>query len=237
MRKQLEGVASPLDATLETILPGVHERLDAQRKATEDLHGLVSRLESTMKDCIERNTQDVTIHRLESEINSMFRRMRGQMQEGGAEPFQMHPELIPTNRTIDGNTSPNRGNNNNQVPTIPITYSSIRQLYDHWNGEGEYENMFPGGIAKLELEKGSSWRKTWDNSANKRFSKVKGIISAIHYESTESSISITDVLSIWEDIYVGECNGKISNFHAWVVRHGKIAAKKARGKSRQQSQE
>lgn len=239
MRKQLEGVASPLDANLESILPGVHDRLDAHMKVTEDVHGIVSRVESKMNDSMERNTQDVTIHRLESEINSMFRRMRGEMLGDSGESFQKQPqESTTTNRRIDhGNTLPNSGNTRNQVPTMPITYSSIRQLYDHWNGEGDFENVIPGGIAKLEFEQGCSWRKTWDNSANKRLSKVKGIILAIQNESTENSMSIADVITAWEEIYVGECNGKISNFHAWTVRNGKIAAKKARGKSRQRSQE
>ena len=239
MRQQLEGAASPLDANLESVLPGLHVRLDANMKVTEDVYGIVSRFDTKMDDCMERKSRDVTIHRLESEINSMFRRVRGEMLGDRGESFQEQPqESTTTNRRIDhGNTSPNSGNTRNQLPTMPITYSSIRQLYDHWNGEGDFENVIPGGIAKLEQEQGCSWRKTWDNGANKRLSKVKGIISAIQNESTENSMSIADVITAWEEIYRGECNGKISNFHAWTVRNGKIAAKKARGKSRQRSEE
>lgn len=231
MRIQLEGTSSPLDATLETILPGVHERLDAQRKATEDIHGLLRHLEYTMKDCIE-SSQDSTMERLETEINLMFKRIRAPgaedrvQDERVASPSRDHSpnhtaQVTPANATCAGA----------QFPTMPITYSSLHQLYDHWNGDGEYRNMYEGGIARLESEKGPSWRKSWDNSANKRLSKLKSIVSAIQRESMESGMSITDILSLWGDIYSGPCNGKLSNFHTWAVANGKVLLKKARGKS------
>lgn len=232
MRVQLEGTSSPLDATLETVLPGVHERLDAQRKATEDIHGLLRNLEVTIKDCIN-SSQDNTMERLESEINLMFRRIRSPLTEDTIDESRINQSSSRnTHPNHNSQVSPSNGNSAGaQLPTIPITYSSLHQLYNHWNGEGEYMNMYEGGIARLESEKGASWRKTWDNSANKRLSKLKSIISAIQRESIDSGTPITDVLSLWEDIYSGRCNGKLSNFHSWGVENGKISLKKARGKA------
>ena len=230
MRRKLEGASSPLDATVETVLPGVHERLDAQRKATEDLHGIVCRLETKMDGCIE-STQNSTLLRVETEANLMFRRIRGSARDENIESMDTE-ETAPRNCTSAVN-SPNRTTIVNHLPIIPITYSSLCQLYDHWRGEGEYANIYEGGISRLESEKGSSWRRTWDNSANKRLSKVKSIVLAIQHESTQNEMSIADVLAMWEDIYSRHCNGKLSNFHAWAVENGKIALKKARGKSSQ----
>ena len=234
MRKQLQGASSPLNANLESVLPGVHERLDVHQKTSEDIHGIVSRIERTQQESIERNTQDSAIHLLESEINSMFRRIRSSIHEGITESPSIHQQATSPIRTEHTRIPEFARNNVNELPTIPITYSSIHQLYDHWNGEGEYEYIYSGGIARLESEKGSSWRKSWDNSANKRLSKVKAIISAIHNESKANNMPIADVLTTWESVYSDDCNGKISNFHAWVVANGKIQVKRARGKARDQ---
>lgn len=226
MQGQLQGATSPLDATLETVLPGVHERLDANRKSTEDLVGKVTELTSTLKASLE-NSQDFSMQRLESEINLMLRRIRDpSFLDGSIEPT----ETFPVTQQIQEQPRINN-RNSNQLPTIPITYSSLHQLFNHWNGFGEYENIYPGGISMLEEEQGSSWRKTWDNSANKRLSKMKAIVSAIQREASGSNTSAIHVVEVWEDVYSVECKGKLSNFHAWLIENGKIELKKARGRS------
>lgn len=83
----------------------------------------------------------------------------------------------------------------------------------------------------LEEEQGLSWRKTWDNSANKRLSKMKAIVLAIQREASGSNTSAIHVVEVWEDVYSVECKGKLSNFHAWLIENGKIEVKKARGRS------
>ena len=213
-------------------MPGLHERLDAQRKATQDLHGLVTRLESTMKQAIS-HTQDATMHRLESEFHLMFRRIRESTTDFFSE--ESSPPPNSTRETTETTTVNSTRSPLNTLPLMPITYSSICQLYNHWNGEGEYGSTCAGGISKLESEKGSTWRRNWDNAANKRLSKVKAIVAAIRRESNEKNISITEVITMWEDIYSGECKGKISNFHAWAVKNNKLELKKARGKSAAES--
>jgi hypothetical protein len=227
MRGQLNGASSPLDATLENVLPGVHERLDANRKTTEDLVGKVTELTSTVIASIE-NSRDFSMQRLESEINLMLQRIR--------DPSIQDVNGQSGHRTITQGTRPERSPPNSQTnhteyPTIPITYVSLHQLYNHWTGEDDFENMYPGGIARLEHEKGSSWRKTWDNSANKRLSKLKAIVLAIEREAANNNISPNQVLQTWEDIYSIDCKGKLSNFHSWAVGNGKIELKKARGRS------
>lgn len=226
MRTALQGVSSPLDATLETVLPGLHERLDAQRKATEDLHGLITRLESTVKAAIEK-TEDSTMERLETEFHHMFRRIRGPPTDAPDDDQNKERD-----RDTMADTTIHRQNNHTSLPMLPITYPTIHQLYDHWMGGGEYVHGYPGGISQIEKEKGSSWRKDWDNGAKKRLSKVKGIIAAIEHEAQNSNGTIDEVIDKWESIYTGECNGKISNFHEWAVRNGKLEIKKARGRNK-----
>jgi hypothetical protein len=226
MRGQLHGATSPLDATLETVLPGVHERLDANRKTTEDLVGKVTELTSTVMASIE-NSRDFSMERLESEINLMLRRIR----EPLTEDEETNVDSTAVNPPIQEQVTNNNLSNCNTLPTIPTTYNSLHQLHNHWNGDGEYENMYPGGIARLEESKGSSWRKNWDNSANKRLSKMKAIVTAIQREASENHITSTEVLEMWEEIYSIDCKGKLSNFHSWAVSNGKIVPKKARGRS------
>ena len=223
MRGQLQGASSPLDATLETVLPGVHERLDANRKTTEDLVGKVNELTSTVIASLEKS-QDFSMERLESEINLMLRRIRD------TSPQDESVQEIEPSRITEVAQEQTRFPPMVQHPIIPITYSSLHQLFNHWNGLGEYENMYPGGISRLETEKGSSWRKTWDNSAKKRLSKVKAIISAIEREASENNTSRICVVEMWEDVYSTECKGKLSNFHTWAVGNGMIQLKKARGR-------
>lgn len=227
MRGHLHGASSPLDATLENVLPGVHERLDANRKTTEDLVGKVTELTSTVIASIE-NSHDFSMQRLESEINLMLRRIR----DPSIQDVNDQADYTTITQETPERSRPNsQTNHNEEFPTIPITYASLHQLYSHWTGGDEYENMYPGGIARLEHEKGSSWRKTWDNSANKRLSKMKAIVLAIEREATDNNISPTEVLQSWEDIYSKDCKGKLSNFHSWAVGSGKIELKKARGRS------
>ena len=141
MQDQLHGASSPLDATLESVLPGVHERLDANRKSTEDLVGKVKELTSTVIASFEKS-QDFSMERLESEINLMLRRIRhsSTVDEGVEEP-EMTRIIQPTPETTRVQTT------QTQLPTIPITYSSLHHLFNHWHGLGKYENMYPGGIS------------------------------------------------------------------------------------------
>ena len=60
-------------------------------------------------------------------------------------------------------------------------------------------------------------------------------MSAIKDEGTEKNLSVAEVIAMWDDIYCGECKGKISNFHDWAVRSGKVRLKRARGKSRNEN--
>jgi hypothetical protein len=168
MRGHLHGASSPLDATLETVLPGLHERLDAQRKAQEKMFELYSQLDETMKESIHTSIQsssDANIQRFASEVNLMFKRMQRSAESDDSSSYIPEITQQHTGTTI---TNADTRTMSSHLPTIPITYSSLYQLYSHWNGCGEYENLHPGGIAKLEEQKGSTWRKNWDNSANKQ---------------------------------------------------------------------
>ena len=206
MKGKLEGQSSPLDTTLETVLPGLHERFDAQRKATEDLHGLVSGLESRLTEAILK-TQDATMYRLESEFHLMFRRIRGTPNVGAHDDSAPSPSNATRETAL--NASPVELNT---LPLMPITYSSLSALYNHWTGEGEYENMYAGGISKLESEKGSKWRKSWDNAANKRLSKVKAFVSAIKDEGTEKNLSVAEVLQCGMISIVGNAKERFQTF-------------------------
>lgn len=223
--------SSPLDASLEAVLPGVHERLDGQRKAIQDLQGLVEKLEGTMKSVMQQ-TRDDTMNRLEIEIHRMFRNIG---RNGNSICFNAEDDRSLTMGEISERNDQNCERINHPSvlvnrPFMPITYRSLQQLYNHWIGKGEYEEMYPGGIQKLEVEMGAKWRKNWDNAANKRLSKVKAIISAIESKAKEEHQSVSVVLSTWEDVYGGACKGKLSNFHSWLVEQGKVQVKKARGK-------
>ena len=114
---------------------------------------------------------------------------------------------------------------------MPITYRSLQQLYNHWIGGGEFQQMYAGGINKVETEMGGKWSKDWDNGAKKRLSKVKAIIFAMESESKAQNESIAAVCTKWSKVYDGLCKGQLSNFHSWLVKEGKVQLKKARGKS------
>lgn len=228
MQAALHHESSPLDATLETVLPGVHERLDAQRKATEDLHILVEKFEGNMRSAIQ-HVRDETLNRLEIELHRMFRRINGNGSENEMEIDRSVTGTSGQDGIVEKLT--NSPSASIHRPFMPITYRNLEQLHNHWVGGGEYEHVYPGGIQTLEAEMGAKWRCNWKNAANKRLSKVKAIILAIENESKVQHQPVSTVLADWEDIYSGICKGKISNFHGWVVEQGKVQVKKARGKS------
>ena len=57
MRQQLEGDETPVDASVEAVLPGIHTRMDIQRKQISDLQELVVKKCDHLENVVESSQQ------------------------------------------------------------------------------------------------------------------------------------------------------------------------------------
>jgi hypothetical protein len=72
-------------------------------------------------------------------------------------------------------------------------------MYEEWHGLGQYEVSNPGGLAGLQRG-GPSWRRGWSNGEQKRFSRLKKVVTNMDEEAAAGG-EIDDVLKKYDEIF------------------------------------
>jgi hypothetical protein len=193
---------SPLDATLESVMPGVHQRFVAMDGTLKTLdRKIVSGFEKL--DTIDTKVDGLADHFNYLQANNRerdgnyadhLRTLAARLRTGdGSSPPPFSPPTRPQQQQVQ-QQSPSCVGDNQPPPSPPNAASgrrhrmvpkhhSIQSLFDEWYGLGDsLDKPVVGGIA-LKTRYKSKWRNHFSASEKIHFSRsqmvIRGILSRI----------------------------------------------------------
>lgn len=214
----------PLDAAVESVLPGVHHRMDLHSQQLLDLHRYVRTLEGTISNenqATRRGILDAlgsSLKAASAKIAKSLEETTTGLQDVDDDDDSKMPAAPKANKTTSAG------------PHLMASYPRLSDLFDHWFGCGLYESI-PGGINHLETSRKSSWRSSYTSAQKKQFSRAKVVMTALKKTAQSRNISFRDVCDEWEDIYAAEAGCRLSKMVTILQEKGVIRKMKARGKA------
>jgi hypothetical protein len=219
-----EGVVSPLNHSVEAVLPGLHQRW-------AQTHNLVTGVKEdlkTMKTDIKEQAD-----RMEQSNQSQKESLSDFLVQFGE---SLRTER-PSRRQVSVATSPGQMEEESSLrpPTIHYnlkqTHDSVSDIYDEWWGIGEYEGKpIRGGFDALERQFKSRWRRHFDGGQVKHISRIKIILQALSSLSEMDGYSQEMAMNELDAVYCGECKKYITRLETYIKSKGWYQKKKRRGK-------
>lgn len=246
----MENEECPLDAKLEAVLPGVHQRFQIARQDMATIENTVvtgfSDVQKQIQDGFKHITDSHQSVLLESSVmigNSLVNAGQTLIQSPRVNKSPGTEELQEGTGANEPARSP--GSNLNQlfraegdpqqteeaVPTFRFKnkHGSLMSIWNEWFGLNEYEDGM-GGVAGRNEKLGRKWRKEANLDAS-QYSRHQRLVVAIGKEAGLMSQQPEDVIADWEPLYAG-CNYSAGNLVKGLQQVGKIPTKKARGKNK-----
>jgi hypothetical protein len=216
MKVRLATDRVPEQASLESVLPGVNERLGGVESRMGRLEGGVRTYVGQVQEEGEK-TRTAVKHALQAAADSFAEKVRISRPEMMADSTDNNSTMAVEHR-MEG------------------VVKSVQCLYDEWHGLGRFKGVpVDGGVSELERRFKAKWRpeSTW-RGASKYVSRVKMIMQAIDLlrndeEDDNGNESAIDQMEIW---FLDKAIGKktISGLASAVQAKGIVAKGKRRGR-------
>ncbi len=242
---------SPLDATLESVMPGVHQRFVAMDGTLKTLdRKIVSGFEKL--DTIDTKVDGLADHFNYLQANNRerdgnyadhLRTLAARLRAGdGSSPPPFSPPTRPQQQVQQ--QSPSRVGDN-QPPPSPADaasgrrhrmvpkHHSIQSLFDEWYGLGDsLDKPVVGGIAALETRYKSKWRNHFSASEKKLFSRSQMVIRGILTTVENTDETLDTVINSFELPYEVDAKMSMAKMATIVQEYGLVTKKKPRGKTK-----
>jgi hypothetical protein len=248
MEQELLNNDSPLDAHLQAVLPGVHQRMELHRQELACLRGDVGRLTTAVETSTTVLTEKVDdIIAMNEEKNAVLGRMHIMVgsrllgaelrEEGEGKQKEIGS---PSSSSSSPPSSPRRplptpGTEDDKCPKYHLNPSpkSFYALYNKWYGGGpDFKDVpVPGGIAALEDKFKARWRRHFKSHEVKEFSRRRMCINAIKVYATKEGVSLPVALFHLNNIFDEEAKKKVPCMANIMQSMGLIAKKAKRGKA------
>jgi hypothetical protein len=232
---------TPLDHSVEDVLPGVHERLN----------GLYTEIKSVRDDTKDMSANFVELKgALIGQLDDVLSAFTRQNQQFADVLISVGSGLRATAAADTGARSPaahvpGRGSqevgeaanaNSPRNHHLSVGHTEVSSMYEEWYGKDRFEGVpVEGGIAKMEELFKSKWRKHFLQGQKKYFNRVSVLIRGVNERVRQTNLDVSQVLLDFDGIYKGECESKIGRMEAWVKDQGLVEKKKPRGKTTNQS--
>ena len=177
--------------------------------------------------CDQYRLQHIT-----SPINQMYNTRRGGTGAVGTS-------------TLIGDASPLRGVGGTpattvEPPHLKAKYATLRELWDHFKGLGEYGNTngkgyYKGGLLGYEKDMGGTkWREAAGING-RQWSRATRIIKTIETVSSSQtdpsqSRTVDQIIDEWETIWQYDCKCSLYSMEEYLKEHGFIRKLAPRGK-------
>jgi hypothetical protein len=216
MRTSLLHYKSPADATLETVMPGMNNRLNLilsevrhGRQQTEILNDRLDKYVSDNQDaafglhqhfCDSQNSTRTmyaqSLRLLADQLDKehpQFDANHSLLQQMGTSVQHIIKKSIlpvPTQSPLLRSPPPEMGS---MVPvgfnhSLEEKHTSVQDMYDEWFGLGKYTNIpVNGGIHAMETEYKSVWRRDFSTANAKRFSRLKNVVKTLLHVVVDNS--------------------------------------------------
>jgi hypothetical protein len=242
MRQSMSHEESPLDHSLESVLPGLHSRLSAmQINMAEGFRLSNHEMKEQEKRGIQREEQREL--REVKRLATIFRNaadgmMTGNEREhkgavdGGADDEQLRTDS--SQQEQEAASMPSEDDLFNKAKRFQLAprHLSLESLYFEWLGIEYFKDKpIVGGLQKCEELFKSKWRKGRSHGERKHFSRLKRIMEGIATKATTDGIDLDEVVRSMSEIYDKECKQSIAKMEAYMVHEGMIPKGKARATS------
>lgn len=227
-----------LDYKVESVLPGVHTRLNTLTSELSKYGDLLTNLQQQiiekMEQILERRALEA-MERLLREIGMRFLQ-GGEALSSGSQTRQgelfppVHPDDESNNNTRNRQAEGAPGTRS--MPPVPESckqytlqarHRNLQSVWDEWHGIGEYLNRpIVGGIAKAEELWKSKWRRHFAAREKKLFTRLRSVVTAM--------LATSD----WGDLeaaFIGPCKASLSKMDDYLKSEGVLQKKKPRGKT------
>jgi hypothetical protein len=227
MRVELtnESLVSPLNHSVEAVLPGLHQRWSQTHNLVTGLKGDVVSIRTDLKESVQRMELS---NRSQKEAMSDFLIQFGQsLREDGPRPaltLESSPSPMEEDELPSSSPPTTRYN-------LKQTHESVSEMFNEWWGLGSFENQpIRGGFEALERLHRSRWRKHFDGGQVKYISRVRIVLQALNTLAEMEGYSLESALNEFDVAYKGECKKYITKMEAFVKGKGWYQKKKRRGK-------
>jgi hypothetical protein len=239
MQQELGKKDSPLDANLQSVLPGVHHRLEVHREELGCLRGDVGRLTMAVELSMQVFNEKVDdIIAMNEEKNKVLGRMHIMVGSRLLGEASADGEGSPPSSPPPRPSAPRQPDDcpKYHLSPSPKTFFAI---YNEWYGGGpDFEDIpVPGGIAALELKFKARWRKHFAPHEIKEFSRRRMCINAIDVYAAREGVSNAAAIGRLSTIFEEEGKKKVPIMANLMQSMGLIEKKKKRGKQKKSEEE
>jgi hypothetical protein len=224
MRIALSNTNNPADASVEAILPGVHDRLAAIQNSVDGTRTTLTERISTM--CAD----------LKEHVNELNTHTRLQLAS--------HFATVATNLVLDGRTGDKVDKVDGTVLTQGVTRLvggrsefervqghrmtrsplSITSLYEEYYGMNHFSGIpIEGGIAAAERVYKTSWRKHYFGGEIQHFSRMQRIVKAVD-DAVRGGNALSEVLEQFDLKFQTELKS-LSRMVTYLKKQGAITSK------------
>lgn len=233
MASQLQALEaeSPLNATVEQVLPGVREEIRAIRgemtKGFETVNANVkNEFESLNHDMSDMkrvtNAFRAACVAFSSSENAPSQNLRF------ASLTEIAPPTIATDTVVDTQHA--------VFPSqciIPFQlHESLVSMWDEWHGSGTFQgHPVAGGLNQLEESNGPAWRSHFAPSEKTAFSRMKAIMKGVANYANSKGVAAGVALSELDEIFKSsEVKRQAAKMVSWFQTRDFLEKKRARGK-------
>jgi hypothetical protein len=218
----------PADASVESVLPGVCSRIDNLQNGLNSVQKGMNEMNSNFEAHFSNVIRKVDSVRYDiSNVSAFMAHIRSfQPLEPDADsdslprsPESPLPSVVPT--LTDENSREN--SRPERVYNLCIKHSSIFDMWDEWHGMGQFraelnEFCYPGGIDALEKTFGIQWRRHFNCTQQKIYSRTKYVIEKIkEIISSNQAISQDIILGRFQELYLNR-KRSISSMEAFLKK-------------------
>jgi hypothetical protein len=252
MKKALAEEKSPLDACLESVLPGVHQWHHANNAAIATLRNEMRIMTLDMKVGISQiveELQQTRIHRSEQDVQlaSLLEMGRQVLLTGkpldecgllstpprtrtSANTSTTDAMLSPISTPNNDDATTNKSNDANELEKhksfmMRPKHKNLSDLLLEWIGVGDFNDGF-GGIEGRNKKFGPSWRQHFSTYS---YSRTERTVKGIRAFSKQKAISDFDACRELEPVFQ-EQRCSVTNMVNYFTSSGLLTKRKPRGK-------
>ena len=251
MASEIANEKDPLDASLEKVLPGVHQwhRIN---------NAEMSKLQTLVKDAVEGLTLKV-----DDMHSTMLSTREDTSRQLSAAFMQMSQYFLQHGNSVAGDPSrisdalqqvqvgameyiaeeAETANDNEGETMDPADLHALFRmvpkhivllgLMHEWYGVGDYYDSY-GGIEGRNKTYKARWRKKCHLNAM-HFSRTERTVRAVEAYAKNNSMDKFDAAVALQQVFEIDCKTSVTNFVLWAQQEGLIAKSKSRGTRKKQT--
>jgi Transcriptional activator of glycolytic enzymes len=243
MKKELAEERSPLDACLESVLPGVHQWHHANQAAVTSLRDDTKTLHCDMNigfqhviaELHETRRQRMQQHAEFAKLLEMGRHVLlsgTTMEEETATTLEPNADIGSPPPLTDDTEAPSTGSLDDEAEqhktyTMQPKHKLLTDLLSEWTGTGDFNDQY-GGIEGRNKKWSASWRK---HLPKYTYSRTERTIKGIRAFAKERQISDMDACRELQKVYEQQ-KFAVKNMVDYFTTSGLLAKRKARGKTK-----